>query len=136
MRATFLQEYRSKATKNLVYLYEVTGTAAELAAYEEAQGVHFRTSKETGKPLFYHWEFAGNSPNLLISKSGKVFPDMSEFNKMASLAKQFGGNLGQELAKEAARMLLGTKPTSAPVEHHVSEQAEEAAEPPTEGTVF
>jgi len=37
-------------------------------------------------------------------------PDMSAFEQAASLAKQFGGNFGQELAKASVQGLLGNTP--------------------------
>ncbi len=39
---------------------------------------------------------------------------MSQFDQADSLAKQYGGNLGQELAKAAAASLTGTAAIAAP----------------------
>lgn len=137
LRGKYLQQYRHKVTKNLVYLYEVNGSATELEAFKEAQGKYYAESKENGKPLFFYWDFAGYTPELLISQSGKVFPDMSEYNNAASLAKQFGGDFGQEIARAAAMKLMGfpSAPTiDAPVANAPEPSA--AAEPPSNDEVF
>ena len=42
-----------------------------------------------------------------ITSKGKIVPDMSAFEQAASLAKQFGGNFGNELAKATVAQLLG-----------------------------
>jgi len=34
-------------------------------------------------------------------------PDMSAFDQAASIAAQYGGNFGQELARQAAQNILG-----------------------------
>ena len=43
----------------------------------------------------------------MITSNGNVVADMSDFRKAESLASQYGGNLGQELAKASAASLLG-----------------------------
>ena len=39
---------------------------------------------------------------------------MSAFDQAASIASQYGGNFGQELAKQAAQSILGVSGSSAP----------------------
>jgi len=116
MQGLSLRSYR-KLDKNgqptTVFVYAVTGTDAELAQYKETQGANYRESDD-GEPLWFTTRASGDRPVLLFTSKGQVVPDMSAFDKAASLAKQYGGDLGAELAKVAAAMLVGSK-TVAPV---------------------
>ena len=91
---------------NTVFVYTVTGTEPELEKYEEIQGENFRKDTETGVPLFFTTRCAPQNASLVITQANKVVVDMSAFDQAASLAKQYGGNLGQELAREAASQLM------------------------------
>ena len=123
MKISMIRSYKS--TKgNTVFVYEVNGTTAELAAYEESQG-EFHTVADNGKPLFFTTKCAGQSGKLIITTNGKAVVDMSDFDQAASLASQYGGNLGEELAKSAAQMLLGHKAPSAPVANTTPEHVED-----------
>jgi hypothetical protein len=119
LTATFKRNYRSKKG-NVVFVYAVKGTQKSLEAYEEATGEQFRTDEESGEPLFFTTRYAGDSINLLITSNNRVVVDTAEFDKAASLASQFGGNLGEALANAAASKLLGNMGSStaqvAPVE--------------------
>ena len=92
---------------NKVFVYAVSGTKEELANYKKAQGDFYREA-EDGTPLWFSTRSVGNSGKLIITTNGKIVPDMSAFDNAASLAKQYGGNLGTELAKVAVAQLLGT----------------------------
>lgn len=102
--------YRNKKG-TLVFRYKVIGTPAEIEAYKAAQGENYRESEDK-TPLFFTTRNAGNSVNLIITQGGKVVADMSAFDAAASLASQYGGNLGTELAKQAAAQLLGSSRSS------------------------
>jgi hypothetical protein len=106
LTAKFARNYRSKKG-NIVFTYLVNGTEKSLAAYEEAVGENIRHDEETGKPLFFTTRYSGDNVNLLITSNGRVVVDTSEFDKAASLASAYGGNLGQALASAAASQLLG-----------------------------
>jgi hypothetical protein len=105
MKATFKSTYVSKKG-NDTFRYAVTGTAEELAAYKTAQGMNYREDDITGEPLFFTVRYAGKSVNLITTKSGNVIADLSELKASASIAKQFGGNLGQSIADAAAAQFL------------------------------
>ena len=91
---------------NKVFVYSVSGSPEQLAKFKAAQGEFYRED-EAGNPLWFTTRSVGNSGELIITTNGKVVPDMSAFDTAASLAKQYGGNLGQELAKHAVSQLLG-----------------------------
>lgn len=110
MKAKFIRSYRSKAG-NTVFVYGVTGSKEQIEAFKSIQGENLRESDE-GQPLWFTTRFIGNTGDLVITSNSKIVPDMSEYEKADSLAKQFNGNLGQELAKQAASKLLGN-PTGA-----------------------
>jgi len=94
----------------------VSGNANDLAAFKEAQGEFYREDETTGSPLWFTTRCVGDNGKLIITTNGKVVPDMSAYDQAASIAAQYGGNFGQELAKQAAMSILGNKGTSAPVE--------------------
>lgn len=106
MKIKLLRSYRSK-NGNTVFVYSVAGTTAQLEAFKAAQGDNFREDTTTGTPLWFTTRCVGNVGTLIVTEKGKVVPDMSAFEQAASLAKQFGGNFGQELAKASVAALLG-----------------------------
>jgi hypothetical protein len=121
MKAKKIRSYVKSGSGNTVFVYGVTGTAEELARYKEAQGANYKED-ENGNPLFFTTNFAGDSCELIITQKNKVIADMSDFAAAASLSKQFGGNLGQELARAAAEKLLGNKSQTADVSKTVAKE--------------
>lgn len=122
-----LRTYRKAGTGNPVFVYGVSGTDAQLEEYKSAQGENLREDDKTGQPLFFTTRFVGKSANLIITSKGGVVADTSAFDQAASIAAQYGGNLGQELAKTAAANLLGyNTPVEAPVEAPASIEASDA----------
>lgn len=114
MKIKLIRSYKSKQG-NTVFVYGVSGTASQLEAFEKAQGANHRVDESTGTPLWFTTRCVGDDGTLIITSNGKVVPDMSEFDKADSLAKQYGGNLGEQLAKAAAEKLLGKSGASASV---------------------
>ena len=112
MNVKMQRSYKSR-NGNRTFVYAVSGTQAELEAYAEAQGDYYREDEKTGQPLWFTTRCIGKTGTLLITDNGNVVPDMSAFDEAASLAEQYGGNLGEQLAKEAAQRLLGGRGTSA-----------------------
>ena len=129
MQAKLERSYR-KANGNTVFVYSIAGSTAELSAFEEAQGEFFITDDTTGKPLWFSTRAYGDTVKVGISAKGSVYADLSEMEAAASLVQQFGGNLGQELARAAAAKLLGGVPANAP-----APVAAPTAEPAVEETV-
>lgn len=115
MKIKLIRSYRSK-NGNPTFVYSVSGNANDLAALKEAQGEFYREDETTGSPLWFTTRCVGDNGKLIITTNGKVVPDMSAYDQAASIAAQYGGNFGQELAKQAAMSILGNKGTSAPVE--------------------
>jgi hypothetical protein len=115
MNVSLLRSYRSK-NGNATFVYVVKGNATDLEAFKAAQGEYFRED-EKGQPLWFTTRCIGNTGKLIITTNGNVVPDMSAFDQAASLAEQYGGNFGAELARSAAQAILG----------HSAHQAEEPA---------
>ena len=112
MKVKLIRSYRSK-NGNVTFVYGVTCNAVELKAYKKAQGEFFRET-EDGTPLWFTTRCIGDAGSLLISQDGaKVYPDMSEFDQLASIVEQYGGNLGDHLAATAAAKLIGGSSTPA-----------------------
>lgn len=105
MKIKLLRSYKSQKG-NTVFVYSVTGTSEQIAAYKAAQGDNYRESDE-GVTLWFTTRCVGNTGTLIVTEKGKVVPDMSAFEQAASLAKQYGGNFGQELARAAVANLIG-----------------------------
>jgi hypothetical protein len=105
MKVKLSRSYKSK-NGNTVFVYSVSGTPAQIEAYKAAQGDNYRET-EDGTPLWFTTRCIGNAGTLIITEKGKVVPDMSAFEQAASLAKQYGGNFGQELARAAVANILG-----------------------------
>lgn len=110
MKVELSRSYRSQKG-NTVFVYTVKGTTAQLDAYKAAQGDNYRET-EDGVSLWFTTRCIGNTGTLIITEKGKIVPDMSAFEQAASLAKQFGGNFGQELAKQAVANILGVNTSS------------------------
>ena len=126
MKVKLVRSYRSKAG-NVTFVYAVSGSAKDLEAYAAIQGEYHRVS-DTGTPLWFTTRCIGQTGSLIITTNGKIVPDMSQFDQAASLAAQYGGNFGEQLAKSAAAMLLGNSPnnseTPAPVKVAEVEQTD------------
>lgn len=113
LNAKLIRSYRSKKG-NVTFVYSVSASAENLAKFAAAQGDNHRTDEVTGTPLWFTTRCIGQVGTLLITSNNKVVPDMSQFDQADSLAKQYGGNLGQELAKAAAASLTGNAAIAAP----------------------
>jgi hypothetical protein len=90
---------------NDTFVYEVSGSKAELAAFKKAKGEYY--VEDNGTPLFFTIDYVGPRGTLIITSKGNVIADKSAFKKAASLANQFEGPLGQAIAQQAATQLLG-----------------------------
>lgn len=118
LKVEFIRQYKKMNKNNVLitmFVYAVTGPAKAQEAMKEAQGDYHRTAGKDdvvpeGTVLWFTDKFIGDKGNILITSKKKVVPDMGAFEKLNSLAKQFGGDLGNELAKQAAEGLLGKKP--------------------------
>ena len=93
---------------NEVYRYKVSGSPDAMLAYEEAQGDYYRVDEKSGNVLWFTSRYVGEQATLIVNPdNNKIYADMSEFKKVASLSSQFGGQLGAEIAKQAVSKLLG-----------------------------
>ena len=125
MNVKLVRSYRSK-NGNPTFVYEVSGNQADLDKYKEVQGNFYRED-DNGKPLFFTVNCIGKTGKLIITSNNKVVPDMSAFDQAASLAKQYGGNFGEQLAKQAAQAIMGTAPQpSADADTQATPEAEDA----------
>lgn len=106
MKVQLSRSYRSQKG-NTVFVYTVKGTEAQIEAYKAAQADNYRET-EDGVSLWFTTRCIGNTGTLIITEKGKIVPDMSAFEQAASLAKQYGGNFGAELAKASVAQLLGS----------------------------
>jgi hypothetical protein len=106
MNANLVRSYRSKAG-NVTFVYKVTGNEDTLTRFREIQG-DFNREDDNGNPLWFTTRCIGDKGKLIITQNDNIVADMSEFDKMASMADQYEGKLGNALANVAAQKLLGT----------------------------
>jgi hypothetical protein len=110
MKVKFLRSYRSSKSGNVVFVYAVSGTEKELETFAAVQGEFHVVDETTGKPLWFSNKFIGDTGTLLVAqKSGKLFADMTEFDKIASLTEQYGGAFGQAIAQAATAQLFSKR---------------------------
>ena len=112
MKTKFIRSYRSEKG-NVVFVYSVSGTDAQLEQYKAAQGVHYREDEKSGQPMWFTTRCIGKTGSLIITSKGKVVADMSEFELAKSLVEQYGGNFGETLAKSLMANLVGGSPQAA-----------------------
>ncbi len=92
---------------NKTYRYVVSGTPAELEAYEKAQGDFFRKN-EKGQPLFFTTDpSAGFSIDLTITQKGGIVVDTTELDVLKAIAEK-----GDASVKDAVAQLLIEKMTA------------------------
>lgn len=116
MKIKLLRSYRSKQG-NVTFVYTVQGSTEDLANFKRVQGEYYREDTVTGTPLWFTTRCVGDTGKLIITTNDKVVPDMSHYDQAASLAQQYGGNFGHELAKAAAARILGAgQASTAPAE--------------------
>lgn len=106
LKVQSIRSYRSK-NGNPTFVYSVAGQKSDLEAFKKAQGDYYREDDEK-TPLWFTTRYIGEAGNLIITSNGNIVPDMSEFDKQASLVAQYGGNFGDVLAKDAINK-LGSK---------------------------
>lgn len=105
MKISLLRSYRSR-NGNPTFVYAVSGSTSDLEAFKNAQGEYYRED-DNGSPLWFTTRCVGNQGKLIITTNGNVVPDMSAFDQASSIAAQYGGNFGQELARMSAQQILG-----------------------------
>ena len=105
MKATCIRTYRS-SNGNPTFVYTVAGSTEELAKFKEIQGSYYRED-ENANPLWFTTRYCGEQVDLLVTSNGKLAPDMTEYDKQASLVSQYGGNFGDQLAKQGIDKLKG-----------------------------
>ncbi len=131
----FSKTYKKAGKDGIVrprFVYEVSGSEAELAQYKESlesRGIAYHEDDKSGKPLFFSLNFTGNNVDITFTQDGRAIIDDSKLVTMSSMAENAGGLLGQAIAQQAAAMLLGTvgAPASAPAQVPAP-QAEVSAE--------
>lgn len=133
LKASFTRSYvttNKHDQKTDMFVYRVTGTPAELAAFEEAQGEFYRADPD-GTPVWISPKGYGSTTPLVIlpateDRPARVIADTSNITMASSLLQRYAGTpIGDALAQQIATSLLAnTAPVAAPVP---------APEPPTEG---
>ncbi len=107
MKATFNNLYRKNG--NVVLVYHVTGTTAELEMYKEAKGDNYRVDEATGKPLYYSTNrLVGNGfeGELRFGTDGQVYADSTEDTLAEMLINSKPGPVADQIAAMRALDLM------------------------------
>lgn len=116
LQASFTRNY--KKSGNTVFVYTFLNLSDVNKEKLKAIQKDFYREDEAGNPLWFTTRYVGEKVDVVGNeKSGKLYADTSALDKAASMAAQYGGNLGQELAKISAAQLLGVAPQSMGVEN-------------------
>lgn len=116
LKAKFHHKYRKTGTGNLVFVYEVSGKAADLADYKDAQGSNYIEDDESGKPLFFTTRpFIGGMGELGISSEGNVYQDTSKLDEAKAITEANGGNFGDLLGARLLDGIFGAQQVSTSV---------------------
>ena len=106
MEIKFARSYRAK-TGTVMYVYLVTSISpSQLELIKIAQGDYYWEDETTHQPVWQTSRYIGERGTLILTAKGKLIADMSAFDKAASLASQYGGNLGQAIADRSMDTLL------------------------------
>lgn len=124
MKISLLRSYRSQ-NGNATFVYTVSASESDLEAFKNAQGDYYRETDD-GTPLWFTTRCVGEHGKLIITTNGNIVPDMSRFDQASSIAAQYGGNFGQELARMSAQNVLGTQGSAPSVDSNQAQPEESA----------
>lgn len=83
--------YRNRTTGKVGYIYNVSGTAEEIAEYKKLKGDFYREDSVTKTPLHFENSFIGvEAPLIKNAKGDKFFANTGEQDIFAELAKKGG----------------------------------------------
>jgi len=97
LKIKFLRQYRKLSTKNLVFVYAVTGDKKQLEAYKKYKGDNFKEDKDTKEALFFSNRFIGKVGELMETADNKWVIDTTEADQMKSLTEQYGYEMAKDL---------------------------------------
>jgi hypothetical protein len=114
LKATFKSMYRIKNGKQM-FVYSVSGSAAELAQFEAAQGEHFVKDEVSGAPLYFSNRLLSYDQtakiDLMITQPTDAYPAgrvaVNETNKTFERAAMLNKETIRQEAKIIARQNLG-----------------------------
>lgn len=89
MKATYERQYRKQGTGKLVFVYILSGTVEQLAAYKTSKGT-FNVVDDKGIHRFFSTRFLGNSCPMIKTGKDAWVADTTELDKLANLTAQYG----------------------------------------------
>lgn len=104
MKATAIRQYRKRETGKLVFVYSITGTEEEIAAYKESKGEFYREDATTKQVLMFSNRYTGKEINMIKTSTGQFVPDTTEIDQLASLADQHGIDIALRIAHKQAEV--------------------------------
>jgi hypothetical protein len=116
MKGKFISSYVSKKGTD-VFRYAISGTKEELATVEAVKGENHRVTTEQeiaedgtvipkSTPLAFLGSFEKNDCVLRLTTKGNIVAIDNDMQKLRSIVRKNGGNLGNMIAQEAGKSLL------------------------------
>ena len=106
LKAKFSNCYRSKAG-NTVFVYHVSGTPDNMAAYKAAAGDNLRVDEVSKAVLYFTTNWNGNNIDLVITSNNNIVTDTSATDKLVAVVNKSSGILQDKLAGLVAAHILG-----------------------------
>ena len=126
MKGKKIRQYR-KDNGNLVHVYAVSGTKAELENFAECQGDNY--VEDDGQALWFTVNYAGESTDLIATSKGNIIADTSKIDAAMSLADQYAGTAtGDAIAAKLADQLVGDLFSSRPAPQPTPQKQESESE--------
>lgn len=98
MKATSIRQYRKRETGKLVFVYTITGTPEEMAAYKTSKGENYREDEATKQVLMFSTRYLEKECSMIKTSAGVFVPDTTKLDQLANLADQYGIDVALTLA--------------------------------------
>lgn len=104
MNSKLVNQYRKRETGKLVFVYAISGTVEELAAYKASKGDFYREDAKTKEPLLFSNRFVGQECPITKTEKGEFYHNTTEMDQLASLTDQFGIDVALRMAGKNAEV--------------------------------
>lgn len=98
MEATAIRQYRKRETGKLVFVYTITGTSEEIAAYKASKGDNYREDATTKQVLMFSTRYLEKKCAMIKTSTGTFVADTTKLDQLANLADQYGIDIALKLA--------------------------------------
>lgn len=119
------KSYVKAETGNRVWKYSVTGTEAEIKAFEDAQEKVVHNEEDGNKPIMFSTTYYGPAVELGISSKGNIYANTEKMDAIKDVMSQLGEAGAKAVAEQVVGNLFGTPNASATPVSEVEEATTE-----------